>query len=155
MSLTKARTSQLVKDGNAVSAYGTEIVALTRGDRDGNLHGQVTGAQFAEDVEPNVFKDLNAVSSVGLPVTVWTPTSGTKIRLTGGDVSVSAASSLLFEDNAGGSTIKYRTPVIPANQPYVFEIAGQAMLLSAINNVLKVTAASGVTITGTLWGVEE
>jgi hypothetical protein len=86
--------------------------------------------------------------------TVATPTSGKKLRLLGGALSVSAACSVLFEDNAAGTTI-YRTPKLAADTPYLFDL-GNGRLLGSANNVLKATASTGtVTIVGSLYGTEE
>lgn len=99
------------------------------------------------------FVDLNAVSITSI-ATVWTPTSGKKFRLMGGSISVSSACSVLFEDNAAGTTI-HRTPQLLANTPYYFSL-GNGKLSAAANNVLKATASTGtVTVSGTLFGTEE
>jgi hypothetical protein len=154
MSIKKAITGNPVNNGNAVAADGLNIVSLERGVGDNVLHTSPAGSQFTESLEPTIFKDINALA-VGTIATAWTPATDARIRFLGGDISMSASGSLLFEDNAAASSIKYRTPVLPANQPYVFRVPGQGMLLSAINNVLKVTGPTGVTITGTIWGIEE
>lgn len=148
MSVTKAIAENPIKDGAAVSADGLFVVSLYRGEVQTNPSNYPTGAEFVTS------KDLNGVA-IGTIATVWTPASGKRITFIGGDISVSGESSVLFEDNAASSSIKYRTPVIPAKQPYVFEVPNGGMSLSAINNVLKATAASGVSITGTIWGREE
>lgn len=97
--------------------------------------------------------DMNAVSITSI-ATVATPTSGKKFRLMSGSISVSAACSVLFEDNSGGNTI-YRTPQLLANTPYNFDLGG-GFLSAAANNVIKATASTGtVTITGTLRATEE
>lgn len=100
----------------------------------------------------NVRKDLNALSITSI-ATVWTPASGKKVRLMGAIISVSAAASVLFEDNSSGNTV-CRTPKMAADTPYNFDF-GQGILLSAANNVLKATASASATITGTLYGTEE
>lgn len=102
-------------------------------------------------VIPTTFKDLAAVAITSI-ATVWTPASGKKVQLMGGMISVSAAASVLFEDNAGGTTVA-RTPTLAANTPFVFDL-GNGRQLAAANNVLKATASAAATITGTIWGVE-
>lgn len=97
-------------------------------------------------------KDLNAVA-VGTIATVWTPAAGKRVRLMGGVVSVSAAGSLLFEDNAAG-TFVWRTPKLATDSPYNFDL-GQGVALGAVNNVLKLTLSVAGNVTGTLYGVEE
>lgn len=104
----------------------------------------------------NVFKDVNAVAA-GSIVTVWTPQSGKKFNLMGGCISVSAACSVLFEDNAGGTFI-YRTPKLLADTPFYFTVGGtnsNGILSAAANNVLKATSSAAANITGTLFGTEE
>lgn len=96
--------------------------------------------------------DVNAVA-VGSIATVLTPTSGKRLVFLGGDISVSAAASVLFEDNsAGGGTI-FRTPVLAQNVAYQFDL-GVPYSLSAINNVLKATSSAGANLTGTLYYAE-
>jgi hypothetical protein len=100
----------------------------------------------------SVYKDLNAVA-IGTIATVWTPASGKKVRLIGGTISVSAGGSILFEDNAGGTTV-FRTPKLSADTPYNFDL-GNGKVLSGADRVLKATLSVAGNITGTLWGVEE
>lgn len=102
---------------------------------------------------PNVFKDVSTVAA-GSIVTVWTPASGQKVRFMGGTVSVSAACSLLFEDNAAGAgNFLYRTPKLLADTPYTFDL-GNGRLLAAADNVLKVTSSAAANVIGTLYGQE-
>jgi hypothetical protein len=102
---------------------------------------------------PNIYKDLDSVA-IGSIATVWTPGSGKKFRLMGGSISVSSACSVLFEDNAGGTTI-IRTPKLMADIPYTFDL-GNGVLSGAANRVLKATASvSPAVITGHLYGIEE
>lgn len=100
---------------------------------------------------PDTFKTLKGVA-IGSIATVWTPASGKKIRLIGGSISVSAAVSVLFEDNGAGTDV-WQTPVLTANTPYNFDL-GNGKLLSAIDNVLKATSSGAANITGTLYGIE-
>ncbi len=96
--------------------------------------------------------DMSAVSITSI-ATVLTPTTGKKFRLLGGYFSVSADASVLFEDNASGTTI-FRSPVILAKTPFYFDL-GTGYLSTAVNNVLKATASASGSITGTLFYSEE
>lgn len=99
-------------------------------------------------------KDVSTVA-IGTIATVWMPTSGKKFRLMGGSISVSAAASVLFEDNsAGAGNFIWRTPKLSADTPYNFDL-GNGFLSSAANNVLKATSSAAANLTGTLYGVEE
>jgi hypothetical protein len=101
---------------------------------------------------PSTFKTLKAVTITSI-ATVWTPASGKKVRLMGGSISVSAAVSVLFEDNSAGTDV-YQTPKLAVDSPYSFDL-GNGVLLGAINSVLKATSSAAATITGTLYGIEE
>jgi hypothetical protein len=72
----------------------------------------------------------------------------------GGWISVSAAASVLFEDNAGGATV-FRTPKLLVDTPFAFTLGGNGFLSAAANNVLKATSSASASITGTLYGTEE
>jgi hypothetical protein len=102
----------------------------------------------------SVRKDLNAIA-IGAIATVWTPAAGKRFRLMGGVLSVSAAASVLFEDNAAGAgSFVFRTPKLAADTPYNFDL-GQGFLSAAINNLLKATSSAAASVTGTLYGTEE
>ncbi len=113
-------------------------------------------AQTPKRVElftPDTFKDVNAVAAGSL-VTVWTPTASKRVRFMGLTISVSAACSVLFEDNsAGAGNFVFRTPTLAAGTPYTFDL-GNGKILSAANNVLKATSSVAATVTGTIYGVE-
>jgi hypothetical protein len=111
------------------------------------------GAQGIRVRVPSVYYDMNAVSITTI-ATVATPTSGKRMRVLGGSISVSAAVSVLFEDNAAGTRV-FRTPVLLANTPYNFDLGGKGVLLAAIDRVLKATASAAATILGTIYGCEE
>ena len=102
---------------------------------------------------PDTFKDVNAVAA-GSIVTVWTPASGKRVRFMGITISVSAACSVLFEDNsAGAGNFVFRTPKLLADTPYTFDL-GNGKVLAAVDNVLKATSSAAANVTGTLYGVE-
>lgn len=151
----------------AVYLAGTPLIASTPNDVVSNANNglQVNTYQLIYDAAAanwervrvcNVFKDVNAVAA-GSIVTVWTPTTGKKFNLMGGCISVSAACSVLFEDNAGGTFI-YRTPKLLADTPFFFTVGGtnsNGILSAAANNVLKATSSAAANITGVLFGTEE
>lgn len=98
--------------------------------------------------------DVSTVA-IGSIATVWTPATGKKFRLIGGSISVSAAVSVLFEDNsAGAGNFIWRTPKLLADTPYDFDL-GNGKLSATINNVLKATGSGAANLIGTLYGVEE
>lgn len=101
---------------------------------------------------PTKTADLSAVTITTI-TTVITPTSGKKVRLIGGCISLSAAASVLFEDNSAGTTV-FRTPALLSGAPYNFDLY-TGKLLAAANNVLKATSSAAATITGTLFYAEE
>lgn len=110
------------------------------------------GASWDRLRTPAVYKALAGVA-IGSIATVWTPAGGKKFRLMGGSISVSAAVSILFEDNAGGTTI-LQLPKLPADTPYNFDI-GNGLLSGAEDRVLKATSSAAANCTGYLYGVEE
>ena len=101
---------------------------------------------------PDTFKSQKAATITNI-ATVWTPASGKKVRLMGGTISVSAAVSVLFEDNSAGTDV-FQTPALLADTPYSFDL-GNGKVLAANNNVLKATSSAAATLTGTLYGTEE
>ena len=113
---------------------------------------QISNGRIQSVFYPDKRYDMSAVTITTI-ATVATPTSGKKIRLLGGTISVSAACSVLFEDNAAGTTI-FRTPKLAADTPYYFDL-GAGYVGAAANNVIKATSSAAATITGTLFGVEE
>jgi hypothetical protein len=103
---------------------------------------------------PNVFKDVSTVTVTTI-ATLWTPASGKTVRLMGATVSVSAAVSLLFEDNAAGAgNFLFRTPKLLADTPYTFDL-GNGLPLSAVDRVLKCTSSAAATVVGTVYGQEQ
>ena len=110
------------------------------------------GATWDRVRTANTRKDQSTVA-IGTSGTVWAPTTGKKFRLMGGSISVSAAASVLFEDNVSGNFV-FRTPKLAADTPYNFDL-GNGYLSVAANNVLKATSSAAANLLGTLWGVEE
>ena len=118
-----------------------------------NLQGY-NGATWDRVRVQNIRKDMSAVTITTI-ATLWTPASGKKFRLMGGSFSVSAACSVLFEDNsAGAGNFVWRTPKLVADTPYNFDL-GNGKLSAVADQVLKATSSAAATITGTLYGVEE
>lgn len=101
-----------------------------------------------------MFKDVGTVA-IGSIATVLTPTTGLRYRLIGGEISVSAAASVLFEDNsAATANFIFRTPALVIATPYSFNL-GRGFLSAATNNVLKATSSAGANLVGTLFYTEE
>lgn len=104
-------------------------------------------------INPDVYKDMNGVAAGGGGVTVWTPASGFKARLTGMSFSASAAVSVVFTDATSGAVL-WRTPKLVADTPYTVDI-GNGKATSSPNNAIKATSSAAANITGTLYGIEE
>ncbi len=136
---------KLIDQGDGTYSVASELTA-------GDIN--IGNVDVSNIYTPNIFKDVSTVA-VGSIATVWTPGSGKKVRIMGGSISVSAAVSVLFEDNsAGAGNFVWRTPKLLADTPYFFDL-GNGKLLSAINNVLKATSSAAANLTGTLYGIEE
>ena len=97
--------------------------------------------------------DLNAVA-IGSGATVITATAGKKVRLVAVELSVSAAASVLFETVTTGTDV-YRTPVIPADTPFVQILGNGVGKLAADAESIKATSSAAANVTGTLWYCEE
>ena len=99
--------------------------------------------------------DLGAATAIGSIVTVWPPAAGKRFRLMGGSISVSAAVSVLFEDNVAGTAFFIcRTPKLLADTPFNFDL-GQGYLSQQVGWVLKATGSGAANITGVVYGTEE
>jgi hypothetical protein len=85
--------------------------------------------------------------------TVWTPATGTRWRLTGMAVAVSAICYVTIRDNTGGSTV-FVLPLMAANTPYIIDL-GAGILSAAVNNVLTMQSSAAANISGTLFGRDE
>lgn len=96
--------------------------------------------------------DMSAITITSI-TSVWVPSSGKRFRLMGGSFSVSAAVSVLFEDQVAGAFV-WRTPKLLADTPYNFDL-GNGKLGANVGNILKATASAAAVITGTLYGTEE
>lgn len=97
-----------------------------------------------------------ATVAVGSIATILTPTSGKKFRLLGGMIALSAAASLLLEDNsAATANFICRIPSLVIATPFVFDLGPVGFLSAAADNVLKATSSAGANLTGTLFYTEE
>ena len=115
---------------------------------------QISNGKIQSVFYPDKRYDVSGVTITTI-ATVATPTTGKKFRLLGGTISVSAAVSVLFEDNAAGAgNYIFRTPKLLADTPYTFDL-GAGYVGAAVNNVVKATSSAAAVITGTLYGIEE
>ena len=116
---------------------------------------RISNGNITEAFAPDKWYDAAGIA-IGTIATVATPTTGKRLRLLGGSISVSAAVSVLFEDNAAGAAnFIRRTPKLVADTPYQLDFGPRGVLLSAANNVVKATGSGAANLTGTLWGIEE
>lgn len=100
---------------------------------------------------PTVFKPFS-LSSGTAETTIWTPASGKKFRLMGFVIGAGAATTILFNDNTGGTlifTAKVTTGIALAVN------LGNGILSAAANNVPTVTRGTSGTLDGTVFGTEE
>ena len=98
--------------------------------------------------------DANAITA-GTEETVWTPQSGSRIRLLGWSLASSAAAALEFQDSAASGTVIAQTPLLAAAGIHDSPDLGDGILLSAADGVLKLDVTSGSTVSGMVWGIEE
>lgn len=149
-----ARVSVVRDDGAVPTSSQSDAVGNsgTFGNTNGVLPYIYNGTSWDRMRTPFVFKDINAVA-IGAIATIWTPGAGKKFRLMGGNLSVSAAISILLEDNAGAAFI-FRIPKLLVDTPYNFDL-GNGFLSAAANNVLKATGSGAANLTGTVYGTEE
>lgn len=117
-----------------------------------NTEFRIGGTLVQNIIQNSLWSDQNAVN-IGSIATVLTPSSGKRYILLGGYISLSANGSVLFEDNAAGSAIKFRTPLMLANSAFYFE-TGRPFTSAAVGNVLKATASGAANMTGTLFYTE-
>ncbi len=104
----------------------------------------------------SIFKmiDANAITA-GTEETIWTPQSGSRIRLLGWSLSSSAAAALEFQDSAASGTVIAQTPLLAAAGIHDSPDLGDGILLSAADGVLKLDVTAGSTVSGMVWGIEE
>lgn len=105
-------------------------------------------------VYPDVFKTISAVA-IATEATLWTPQSGKKFRLMGGLLTATgAAGNIIVKDGSGGSTI-FLIPNTLVGTPFLFNLPGNGILSSTINNLLRAIGVTSQVLNGTLWGREE
>ena len=98
--------------------------------------------------------DANAITA-GTEETIWTPQSGSKIRLLGWCLSSSAAAAIEFQDSAASGTVIAQTPLLAIAGVHNSPDLGDGIVLSAADGVLKLDVTAGSTISGMVWGIEE
>ena len=98
--------------------------------------------------------DANAITA-GTEETVWTPQSGSKIRLLGWCLSASAATAIEFQDSAASGTVIAQTPLLAAAGVHNSPDLGDGIVLSAADGVLKLDVSGNSTVSGMVWGIEE
>ena len=98
--------------------------------------------------------DANAITA-GSEETVWTPQSGSKIRLLGWCLSSSAAAAIEFQDSSSSGTVIAQTPLLAAAGIHNSPDLGDGIVLSAADGVLKLDVTAGATVSGMVWGIEE
>lgn len=106
---------------------------------------------------PTVFKDIAAVSvTAGTPQTVWTPTSGKKFRLMGGQVATTVAASVIFKDGGNSNAILFRMGLLPASIGQSLPAnMGNGILGSAANGTLNIDVSVTGVVSGFVFGTEE
>lgn len=109
-----------------------------------------------DQYRPNLFKMIDAVAIVaGTPAVVWTPASGKKVRLLGWFLSSSAAAALEFQDSGAAGTVIAQTPLLAAAGVHLADRLGEGVILTAVNNTLKLDVTVNATVSGMVFGVEE
>lgn len=100
---------------------------------------------------PVVFKPFSLGAGT-VETTIWTPAAGKKFRLMGFVIGAGAATTILFNDNTGGTLIftgKVTTGIALA------VTLGNGILSGAADRVLTVTRGTSGTLDGTVYGTEE
>ena len=113
-----------------------------------------TDRKAAYRASPFKMIDANAITA-GTEETVWTPQSGSKIRLLGWCLSSSAAAAIEFQDSASSGTVIAQTPLLAAAGIHNSPDLGDGIVLSAADGVLKLDVTAGATVSGMVWGIEE
>jgi hypothetical protein len=93
------------------------------------------------------------------PVSVWTPTTGTRFRIFGWALSLSVAGSIIFDDCLPvvphTATEAFRTPLLAAGAGQVGKLPFSGYLSIDANYILKLDATASGIINGYIYGVEE
>jgi hypothetical protein len=146
----------LVRPDNVdgVAAFTGLLVAVAR---NWGWNGAAWDRMRVPNLAAATLKSVAAVAiTAGTGATIWTPTSSKKFRLMGWILSVSAACSLIFGDNAVGTVI-LRGPLLAAAgvDPGPPPAWGNGFLSAAANNVLKLDVTATATVSGYVFGTEE
>lgn len=114
------------------------------------------GATFDRLRAQNVIKTIAAVAiTAGTAATIWTPTSGKKLRLMGWSLSASAAASLIFAFGAT-PTVMFRTELLAAaGISQTGPGFGNGTMPGAANDALKLDVSATATVSGYVFGTEE
>jgi hypothetical protein len=104
---------------------------------------------------PAIFKPQSAVS-IAAEATIWTPASGKKFRLMGGNVASSVVGNVTLRDGTAGTIIAV-VPCGVANVAYpIFgPNAGNGILSALADNKLTATGPALSTLSGVVFGTEE
>ena len=106
--------------------------------------------------EPDTFKIVDVAITAGTPATLWTPASGKIIRFLGHNLGLSAAAALEFQDSGAAGTIIFKCPDTATNAVNFGLHIGRGIKLEAADNTLDLDVDAGtITVTGTVWGIEE
>ena len=109
-------------------------------------------------LNPIIVKEIAGLVVVaGVPQIIWTPAAGSKFRLCGYHVGVSAAASVLFKEGAGNTSIGIRSALLAIGIPDVAPDIGDGdgVLSAAADNALKIDVTANATVHGWVWGFEE
>ena len=98
--------------------------------------------------------DANAITA-GTEETIWTPQSGSRIRLLGWRLASSAAAAIEFQDSAASGTVIAQTPLLAAAGVHNSPDLGDGILLSAADGTLALDVTGNSTVSGMVWGIEE
>jgi len=91
-------------------------------------------------------------TAIGTETTAYTVTGASKrVVLSGLAIALSAAASVQFLDGTGGA-VKFQTPLLAANTPFVIDL-GAGIELVAGNN-LRVISSAAANLSGTVFGRE-
>ena len=98
--------------------------------------------------------DANAITA-GTEETIWTPKSGSRIRLLGWSLSSSAAAAIEFQDSAASGTVIAQTPLLAIAGVHNSPDLGDGIVLSAADGTLALDVTGNSTVSGMVWGIEE
>lgn len=112
------------------------------------------GDTWDRERKASTFKDQNGAAVTTTGNSVWTPAANKKIRLMGGQISLSLAGSVAFHDGAANGAVLFRSGVLAANSAVNFDL-GQGNVSGTANNALFAVSTVNGAMTGTLYGTEE